>query len=125
MASLKEHMYKRAAMQNGPGPKKEEVKSLTLKRANELEKRTPEKIKGDSRTKYEREILPVTQIKRGSKLGGFQQDSVMNKAWERQAAGYQAADAKQRKMDMPEIKAEDLEERMQVKYKIPTKKKKR
>jgi hypothetical protein len=134
MASLKEHMYKRAAMQNGPGPKpaakpaapkKEEVKGLTLKRANELERRTPEKIKGDSRTKYEREILPVTQIKRGSKLGGFQQDSVMNKAWERQAAGYQAADAKQDKMDKPYFQAADLEENLPNKYKIPTKTKKK
>jgi hypothetical protein len=101
----------------------EPINSLTLKRANQLERRTPEKIKGDSRTKYEREILPVTQIKRGSKLGGFQQDSVMNKAWERQAAGYQAADAKQDKMDKPYFQAGDAEERMQAKYKIPTKKK--
>lgn len=101
----------------------EPVSGLTLSRANQLEKRTPEKIMGDSRTKYEREILPVTQIKRGSKLGGFQQDSVMNRAWERRASGYQAADAKQKKMDMPQSKADELEERSQGRYKIPTKKK--
>jgi len=101
----------------------EPINSLSLSRANQLERRTPEKIMGDSRTKYEREILPVTQIKRGSKLGGFQQDSVMNKAWERRAAGYQAADAKQKKIDMPQAKANEAEERSQGRYKIPTKKK--
>ena len=101
----------------------EPVNSLSLSRANKLEKRTPEKIIADTRTKYERETLPVTQIKRGSKLGGFQQDSVMNKAWEGRAAGYQAAKAKEKEMDIIQSKADALEERSQGRYKIPTKKK--
>ena len=101
----------------------EPVNSLSLSRANKLERRTPGQMDKDAENVYNKETLPVTQIKRGSKLNGFQQDSVMNKAFEKRYFAYQASDAKQRKMDMPGIKAEDAEEKMQAKYKIPTKKK--
>jgi hypothetical protein len=99
----------------------EPVNSLSLSRANQLERRTPKQIVSDAGDVYEKQTLPADKMKQGKaivKNGVIQsenadkQDSIRKKAWPRFQAAYDNAKSKN-----PNVVARGLEKNLKAKYK--------
>jgi hypothetical protein len=101
----------------------EPINSLSLSRANALERRTPKQIVSDAGAVYEKETLPADRLnskksKAIIKNGVIQSenadkiDSIRKKAWPRFQAAYDNAKSKN-----PNVVARDLEKNLKAKYK--------
>jgi len=101
----------------------EPVNSLSLSRANQLERRTPKQIVSDAGAVYEKETLPAERMNSKKSKSIVRNgvimpetadkiDSIRQKAWPRFQAAYDNAKSKN-----PNVVARGLEKNLKAKYK--------